>query len=180
MTQKLLFLPLIFAASVAMASDTHDHDHEHDHDDHAEHAEHDDHSDHLAEVDGIRILHAWTTPPVDGAVRIYLDIENEGDVDITLVGAEVHGAGDAVVAGLDFKTDGMPAIEIGAFPVPAGTELKLVPTGPFLLLDGMDPAPVAGASFDMHLVLEPVGEVEVHVDVEAEGTTEHPHAGHNH
>ena len=159
---KYLALLLSVAATSAAASDV------------------DSHDDHLAEADGVRILHAWTTPPVDGEVRIYLDIENEGDVDITLVGAEVHGGKDAVVAGLDFKRQGMPSIEIGEFPIPAGTDLRLSPTGPFLLIDGLDPVPVAGASFDMHLKLEPLGEVEVHVDVEAEGTMEHPHAGHNH
>ena len=153
-----LALLLVLAATGAVAADNQD--------------------DHLSELGDVRVLHAWTTPPENGEVRIYLDIENNGDVGIRLIGAQVQGAGKAVVAGLDFRTEGMPSVEIGAFPVPAGSALQLAPMGPFLLIKGLDP--VVGTSFDIDLEFDPLGQLEVHVDVEAEGTKEHPHAGHNH
>ncbi len=136
--------------------------------------------DHLAESGGVRILHAWTTPETDdGAYRIYLEIENVSGGEITLLGGGTEDGGTAELVGLNFAEGGSTE-PLGAFPIPAESELALEPDALFLSLTGLATVLSEGDELDMHLDLEPIGAIEIHVDVEATGTTRHPHAGHNH
>ena len=65
------------------------------------------------------------------------------------------------------------------FTIP-GTEMELVPTGLYLALDGLTEPLHQGESFEMHVEIEPLGEIESVVEVEAANAKQHSHAGHAH
>ncbi|MDF0599252.1 copper chaperone PCu(A)C [Psychromarinibacter sp. C21-152] len=141
------------------------------------HDNHDDQDDHLAEADGVRILHAWAVPE-DGAVRIYMEIENTGDRTLTLTGGETHDGAALALMATELQAEG-GAVPLGEFPIKAGTEIDLDPGGLYLVLNPASDL-AEGDRFAAHVDLEPLGEVEIEVDVLAPGTRQHPHAGHRH
>ena len=154
---------LLLAASPAIASDGHGKD-----------------GEHLAEAEGVRILHAWTTVTKGDTTRVYLEIQNTGDADLTIVGAGTDIGSSVTLVGLNYSSSGAPPEPLGEFPVPAGSGLDLTPDGLFLLIEGLEETLGEDEGFRLQLELDPVGEIEIHVDVEPEGTKQHPHAGHNH
>ena len=164
--------------------DDHDHDNhadddheDHDHEDHAE-AE-DEFSDHVTRVDGVEILHAWAQATESSVARVFMEITNEGETDLTLVGGDTEIGGPVTVMAMDYS-DGAKAVDIGSFPLKAGAEIDLTPDGLFLEIADLDMHLDEGASFEMHVELDPMGEIEVVVEVEAEDARTHSHAGHNH
>jgi copper(I)-binding protein len=185
MRTALLALPLLIALP-AFAGDDHGHD-DHAHDDHAheEHAhdDHDDHwaekSDHLSEVDGLRILHAWTNATEGDHARVYMDIENTGTQVVTLKGGDAEIAGEVHLMAMDIANPGTFA-ELEEMPIPAKSEFMLAPNMVFLELHEIATHLHKGEAFDMHVMIEPFGEIEIHVEVEAEDANQHSHAGHNH
>ena len=154
---------ILLAASAAWAAD-----------------EHGDDEDHLAEAEGVRVLHAWIEETRGPEARVYLEIENTGSEELILKGGDTGIAGAVTLVGLDFNSGGSTPVPLGELPIPAGNELELTPDGVFLLITDLAKPLAEGEEFEMHIELEPVGEIEIHVDVEAEGTLQHPHAGHNH
>ncbi|MEL6168002.1 MAG: copper chaperone PCu(A)C [Pseudomonadota bacterium] len=140
----------------------------------------DDHDDHLSEADGVRIIHAWTNATSEGEARVFLEIENTGTSDIMLTGGDTEIADTVTVMGTTFSSKGTGATEIGTFPIPAGSEMALTPDGLFLMLSGLETTLAEGEEFEMHVELDPLGEIEIHVDVEAADATQHSHAGHAH
>ena len=57
-------------------------------DDHAEGEDHaDEDADHLAELEGLRLLHAWTNATDGDTAQVYVTIENMGDAEVYLTGA---------------------------------------------------------------------------------------------
>lgn len=161
---RITALALLLSAGVALAGE-------------GDHAADD---DHVSEAGEVRVLHAWTTASSNGEARVYLRIENNGADEVTFAGADAGSAGAVTLVGLNYAGGGAEPEPLGAFPIPAGTELDLAPDGLFLLVSGLEKPLAAGDHFDMHIELEPVGEVEIHVEVHPAGTTEHPHAGHSH
>lgn len=156
-----LLLPL-----QAMAEDDHDH----------EHASEENFDAHLSEHDGLRVLHPWAVTETDG-LRIYLEIENQRSEEIVLKGGESHdGAALAVVATRPGTSE---SDVIGEIPIAAGADMEFAPGELYLLLS---PAPdvAPGDMIDAHLELDPVGELDIEIEVFPSGTRQHPHAGHNH
>ncbi len=187
---RLLVIALLFCPVAAFASDEHDHD-KHTHEDHAESEEHHDHdehahddhgdddSDHVTRVDGLEILHAWAQATDDHHGRVFMEIANESDVDLILLGGDTEIGGDVVVKAMSYS-GGAKAVEIGTFPIKAGTEVDLTPDGLFLEIADLEMHLEEGTSFEMHIDVDPIGEVEIVVEVEAEDASNHSHAGHNH
>ncbi|MEL7344051.1 MAG: copper chaperone PCu(A)C [Pseudomonadota bacterium] len=137
-------------------------------------------SDHLATKGGIEILHAWTNATSGDHARVYMEISSEAEGDVVLIGGESAMAADVHMIGLTYGADGAIEREIEQFPIKAGSEIDLTPDGLFLELHGLTQALAEGDDFELHLFFEPIGEIEVHVEVEAAGAVEHSHAGHNH
>ncbi len=185
-------LPLILAllAAPAFGQDDHGHDHdhehehehEHEHDEHAEGAHHDGHDDddaHLSEVDGVRILHAWTPATRRGPAPIYFEFENERDEPVFVTGGATDHGDAATVMGVSLTAGGAP-VTLGEMEVQAGDDVDFDAQGVFLMLSEIDDPLEEGQSFPLDITIEPVGTVEVQVDVLAEDATRHPHAGHVH
>lgn len=136
--------------------------------------------DHLSEKDGVRVLHAWANATDGEDAFLYLEIENEGDVEVTLVGAATDMAEDVHLIAIPPSGDAADMQEIESLPIPAGAEMELAPGGVAFELHGLTQALVEGEEFDAIFSLDPIGELEVHVEIEASDATQHSHAGHNH
>lgn len=172
-------LPLLAQAQVGEAPlDDADHAAE----DHAKgeaHAEDED-EDHLAEVEGLRILHAWTHAGSDPTAEIYMEFEHTGEEPVTLesVGAEIAEIGTIVASPIS-ALGGVPETLDGLLLQP-GIETALEPGGLYVLLSGVETPREEGDEFEVTLTFERIGEIEVHVEVEAADATQHGHAGHTH
>lgn len=191
---RFLMILVCTAPMAVWATDDDHHDHG-DHDDHAEdHAEHDDHehhdheghaeaedefSDHVTRVDGIEILHAWAQATEGTTGRVFMEIANESAQSVTILGGDTDIGRAVTLMAMDYS-DGAKAVDIGSFPLKAGAEIDLTPDGLFLEIADLAMHLDQGASFKMHIDLDPVGEIEVIVEVEAENASNHSHAGHNH
>lgn len=137
-------------------------------------------SDHKAEVDGVVILHAWSQATSGPDAKVFMEIENEGDAPITLTGGEADEiAGSVKIMGASIRAGGEPE-PLPAMAIEPGSHLELEPEGVYLHLEGLSRKLSEGDEFEMHVLLEPVGEVEIHVEVEAHDASQHSHAGHNH
>jgi copper(I)-binding protein len=139
----------------------------------------DDHSDHLSELDGLRILHAWTNASEEDHAMVYLEIENTTETELTLLGGEADIAKEVHLMAVDIS-DPSKVLEVEDMPIPAKSAFNLEPGGVFLELHEVSQPRVKGEDFEMHLLIEPLGEVEIHVEIEAADATTHSHAGHNH
>ncbi|WP_308917263.1 copper chaperone PCu(A)C [Jannaschia sp. LMIT008] len=138
----------------------------------------DGHDDHLAELDGLRAVHAWTRATDATETLIFVEIQNEGEVAVTLEGAHADGL-DATLVGFRLQ-DGSPVYEpVDAVPVAPGRELHLEPDGLAIRLTGLSTPLAEGEEMEMELVTS-LGEIEIHVEVEAADAIAHSHAGHNH
>lgn len=189
--QRALIIFMLFAAA-GLAQADHAHDGDEPHHDHADHAEGEDHphdddhhhedefADHKVELDGVTILHAWTQATEGDSARVFMEIENTGDVAVALHGAEAHGMADSItLMASPIKADAAPET-IGEIDIAPGVEMELVPTGLYLALEGLTEPLHQGDSFEMHVEIAPLGEIEVVVEVEAANAKQHSHAGHAH
>ena len=156
--RALLTLPLIFVSSFALAED----------------------SKHLSAKDGVEVLHAWVPATSHDHGRIYMEIANEGAADVVLVKASSDIADEIVLVALDYTADGAKEKALGAFPIKANAEIDLTPDGLFLEVDGLNKPLNEGDEFEIRLVFDPIGALDVHVEVEAADATQHSHAGHSH
>lgn len=188
MQRTLSIFTLIAAASFAYADhhghsgkahhheEAHGHDHAHGDHDHQS----DEFADHKAELGGVAIIHAWAQATDGDSARVFMEIENSGDAPVSLHGAEAHGMAETVtLMASPIKADAAPEA-IGEIEIAPGTEMELVPTGLYLALDGLTEPLQQGDSFEMHVEIEPVGEIEIVVEVEAANAKQHSHAGHAH
>lgn len=130
--------------------------------------------DHLAELEGLRALHAWTRATDAAETLVFVEIENEGEETVILEGAR----GGTLVG---FRlVDGEEVYEpVPSVPVSPGRSLHLEPGGLALRMTGLDRPLEKGAEMDLEL-LTSLGTMDVHVEVEATDATTHSHAGHNH
>lgn len=182
--RAVLILALALLTMPAFADDD-DHNHddheehaEHDHDDHDEHAHDDDDSDHLSELDGIRILHGWTTATEEDHAHVYVEIENNRDTAVSLTGAETNLTDQTMFVGAPLNPNDDP-VTIPQIDIAAGSEFDLSPETVYIELEELSAPLSEGDEFDIVLVFGEE-EVELHVEVLEAGATQHPHAGHNH
>lgn len=161
----LLSSALLFSACAAVAGGGHDHDGD---------------AHHKIELQGITVLHPWARASEDGNTEVFLELSNGSDTKITLTGAHLHDGGQkALVTGAPIKAGGAPVV-LGSVPIAAGSEFDLDPEGVYLSLTGLEGHLHKGDTFELVLELEPLGEMEIIVEVEAHDATQHSHAGHSH
>ncbi|MEO1238160.1 MAG: copper chaperone PCu(A)C [Pseudomonadota bacterium] len=171
-------LTLIFCLWLPAAAIAGEDGHEtHDHQDHA--TKRDDHADHVTRIDGLEILHAWAQATEGDEARIFMEIANEGDTDLTITGGATEIGGTVTLMAINYSDGGTP-VDIGSFPLKAGEEIDLTPGGLFFSVADLAQHLDQGMSFDMHLIVDPIGEVDIVVEVEAADAATHSHAGHNH
>ncbi|MEM8980182.1 MAG: hypothetical protein AAGD04_11910 [Pseudomonadota bacterium] len=136
--------------------------------------------DHLSEVDGLRILHAWTRAHQIGTADVYLEVENQSNRDAKLTGGDVHeGDGEVVILAQPTQANSSP-VPLPDFIFPMGSDFIFDEDGVFLRVSGVEDELEEGDELEIHLAFDGFGELVVHVEVESEDAKNHSHAGHNH
>lgn len=171
---------LMLLAPAAVAQDHDDRDdhneeqHEHEHDDH----DHED-SDHVAELNGVRAIHAWTRATSGRTALVFVELENGTAGTVTLLGGEAGNAEMVTLVGFQL-VDGEPTyVPLSEMPVGAEREVVLAPNGLALELAGLTGPLVEGEHFEMEIEFD-IGHLPVVVEIESASATQHSHAGHNH
>jgi len=173
----LLFAPPVFAHGEDAHSDHSDAPHHEDA--HGHEAATDDHGDHLAERDGFRVVHGWTNAGSGDRALVFMEFQNTGTDTVTVTGAEAEIAGSATLVGFRLL-DGAPTYEhLPSVPLSAGRKMQLAPNGLAIELHGLEKPLHEGDHFDLELHTS-IGQIDVHVDVEAADAMQHSHAGHAH
>ena len=137
--------------------------------------------DHVSEIGEIRLLHGWAREPEghEDTAQVYFEIEHNGSTPATLVGAATEVAQSAEVMAASTKAGGEP-IALGAFPLTPGQDFDLGPETVFIQLNGLSDHLHEGDEIEMTVMIEPFGEVELHVEIMEHDAKNHAHAGHNH
>lgn len=161
-----LFVTLFGLFAFAAVADNHDHAHH-------------DHGDHKAALGAVTLLHAWAAESQGADALVYVEIDNAGDVPVTLLGAETDIAADVKLVGFQSKDGGTSYVALPKVSIAAGAEMTLEPGGVAFRMTQMSRHLHEGDEFEIHIVFD-TGEVEVMVQIEAPGATQHSHAGHNH
>lgn len=144
---------------------------------HHDHAEEEAH--HLAEIEGVRALHAWTRATGEGTALVFVTIENKGEAEVKLEGAESAAAKTAELVGFQLK-DGEPTyVSLPFVSVKPGRKLALQPKGLAIRLGGLEQPLNKGDELEVEFEFD-TGHLEMHVQVEAADATQHSHAGHQH
>ena len=146
----------------------------HDHDDHGDHGE-----QHVFELSGLEVLHPWAPATHEAEVFVFMELTNEGDAPIEIIGAEADIAAKAELVAFVIRGGEQTTIALPPVPVAPGRELELAPDLMAIHLTGLTDELHKGDHLDLHLVTS-VGEIEIEVAVEAEGAHQHSHAGHAH
>ena len=151
------------------------HDHDSDHDDH----DHDE-SGHVSELHGMRSVHAWVRASHKGDdALVFLSLENESDKAILFEGGECEHARSVELVGFTLQDGKDVYVPLAHMPIEAGQKVVLAPKSLALRLNKIDDDFHKGDEVEMHLIFD-VGEMHVHVNVEAENAMNHSHAGHIH
>ena len=149
----------------------------HSHEDHGdeEHAD----TEHKATLGDVTLIHAWAAETEGSEVFVYVEIENQGDAPVTLLGAEAEIAGSVELVGFQ-SNDGIASYAtLPMLPIAAGAEMVLAPNAVAFRMTDVTGHLHKGDAFEIHVVFD-AGEVAMMAQVEAEGATQHSHAGHNH
>ena len=137
------------------------------------------HDDHVSTIGDVRLLHGWTRATRDDTALVFVEIENAGQVPVTLTGGSASFAETDSLVGFA-NVDGEPTYQnLAALPIAPGTEMVLSPQGVALQLAGLSDDLIEGESFEMTLSFAEA-EVVLTVEVEAADALQHSHAGHAH
>ncbi|WP_404403528.1 copper chaperone PCu(A)C [Pelagibacterium halotolerans] len=143
------------------------------------HTAHEEDDDHVSEGHGVRAVHAWTHATRDHHALVFVEIENNSNTEVTLVGGEAGNANSAALVGFAL-VDGEPDfVELPGMPIPAGGEVVLAPNGLAIKLDGLSGDLHEDESFEMELAFD-FGHLDIVVAVETADASQHSHAGHQH
>ncbi|MEF2073964.1 copper chaperone PCu(A)C [Consotaella aegiceratis] len=145
-------------------------------------AEDDHHDDdhHVSELDGVRVIHAWTRATSARTTEVFFDVQNRSDADVALTGGESGIAEMVSLVGFTMSGEGEGTYEtLPSVPIKAGGTMKLAPNGLALQLGGLKQALRQGDEIEIEVIFD-IGHMDVHVEVEAADATQHSHAGHNH
>jgi copper(I)-binding protein len=117
-----------------------------------------------ATVGDITVTGAWVREPAEGQTLSagYGTITNNGDADVTLVGASVPFEATVEIHETTTDADGtMMMQEVpGGFVVPAGGSFTLEPGGPHIMLIDIDPADITG-TIELTMIFDDGTEVTV-------------------
>ncbi|MFD1508124.1 copper chaperone PCu(A)C [Lacimonas salitolerans] len=173
-------------AETAEAHDeAHGHDDDHGHgDDDDDHDHDDDHADegddaHAFEGAGVKVVHPWMNATSGREALIFFELENTGAESVSLSGAEVPFAEEAMLVGFALEGGEGTYQALPFVPVQPGRSLDLAPEGLAILASGLTRSFEEGTTASITL-LTSAGEIALTVAVESKNARQHSHAGHNH
>ena len=171
---------LMFAPGAAWSDEAehgeHREDARHEGDAHGEHADDD---GHVSEAYGLRALHPWTRATSDPTAFVFVELENTGGEEITLLGAEADVAESTDIVGMRLADGDRMYEKIARMPIAAGTEMHLEPDGLAIRLNGLQRALRKDDTVEVELKTS-AGAIDLHVLVEDATARQHRHAGHQH
>ncbi|MHA7776552.1 copper chaperone PCu(A)C [Roseibium sp. M-1] len=178
----LLLTLLLTHAGPSLAAETHpssgdgqDHSAHHD----AQSEEGHDHGDHEGSAEGVHAVHAWIQATSGGTALVFVDIDNNSDQAVKLLGGHTDAARSVELVGFVLK-DGEPGYDaLPPVPIQPGKELLLTPNGLALRLNGLKRTFQQGEDFEIEIEFD-FGHFDMQVQVEAADATRHSHAGHQH
>lgn len=137
--------------------------------------------DHVAKIGEVRLLHGWARAPEEGrdTVQVFFEIEHNGATPATLVSVDSEISQSANVMAASTKAGGT-AVDLGAFPLTPGEDFDLGPETVFIQLNGVSAHLHEGDEIEVTVLIEPFGEVDLHVEIMDHDANNHAHAGHNH
>ncbi|WP_417207856.1 copper chaperone PCu(A)C [Antarctobacter sp.] len=134
---------------------------------------------HVFEIGGLEILHPWTNATDHDHALVFMELHNEGDAPIEIIGARLDSGLEGQLVGFRMKDGEMGFDPLPPIPVAPGTHLDLTPDGLAIRFDGFTEALEEGHHWEVVLVTS-VGVLEIDVSVEDEDARTHGHAGHAH
>lgn len=119
---------------------------------------------HEYKIGKLKIEHPWLRTPQEGesTAPLYLRLENNGDTPDKLIGAKSEKIGGATIH-IDQKFITVPR----GIVVPPHASVMLQPGGPFITLEGIKKMNPVGWGFELKLIFEKAGEVNIDAAVEA-------------
>ena len=136
-------------------------------------------AEHVSELDGVRIIHAWTRATTGAEALVFFEIENRSGKPVSLTGGESDLGSSVTLVGVQFKDGVAEPVELPSVPVKDGGDLHLEPEGLALRIGGLTQPLAEGDVIEVEVEFD-IGHVDVDVEVEAEDATGHSHAGHSH
>lgn len=124
----------------------------------------------------LTISDAWSreTPPGVSKGVAYMNISNNGETPVTMIGAETTKAGDVTLH--RSKVDGdlvtMEYVE-GGLTIPAGETVSLEPRGYHLMLEDLDRGLVRNESVAMTVFFEEAEAVSIKLQIKSMGEMDH-------
>lgn len=124
----------------------------------------------------LSISDAWSreTPPGVSKGVAYMNITNNGDTPVTLIGAETTKAGDVTLHRSKMNGDvvTMEFVE-GGLTIPAGETVALEPRGYHLMLEELDRGLVRNESVAMTVFFDGADAVAIKLQIKPAGAMDH-------
>lgn len=175
---RAVFFYLLLLVAPALGSDHEQGENHGHHEDHHDGHEHED-DHHVAEAGGVRAVHAWTNATQASTILVFVDIENNSEEAVTLIGAQADIAASAQLVALENVAGELRYTAIPQLPIPANSKIVLAPNGLAVQLAGLSQGLEQDGRFVLTLVFEET-ELPVIVEVESASATQHSHVGHSH
>lgn len=120
-----------------------------------------------SKIGDLTISHIWSraTPPTAKSGVAYMQIENKGGTDDTLVSVSSPAAGNTMVHETTMEGGVMKMSHVMALKVPAGKTVELKPSGLHVMLMGLKAPLKATTSFKLTLTFEKAGKITIDVPV---------------
>jgi len=114
----------------------------------------------------IQVEGAWARPmPAGGNSAVYLVLENRGELQDRLVGAETPAAASVEIHESRMEGELMTMREVGEASLPGGGRVELAPGGMHLMLLGLTRALAAGDTLSLNLRFQETGSLALRVPV---------------
>ncbi len=135
--------------------------------------------EHVFAIGGLEILHPWTNATDLGHALLFMELHNEGDAPVEIIGARIDGGPEGRLVGFRLRDGEMIFDPLPPVPVAPGKALLLSPDGLAIRFDGLSERLKEGHHWEV-IVLTSAGELDVEVAIEPEDARMHGHAGHAH
>jgi copper(I)-binding protein len=135
--------------------------------------------DHVYAIGGLEVLHPWA-PAIDrGSALLFMELHNEGDAPVNLIGARLPDGPMGQLVGFSMKAGQMGYDPLPPIPVAPGKHLDLTPDGLAILFEGLTAPLIDGQHWEVVLQTS-AGDLKMEVAVEPKGSRQHGHVGHSH
>lgn len=131
-----------------------------------------------ADSDHLHAGHGWLAATTKPQARVFINLENEGDAPVTIVGFS-SDLGEARLVGPAIKAGAGPQ-EIPEFQLTSGGALKMEPDGLHIYLSGLTSPMIKGEEIEIVAHFKSREDLILHAEIEDEDAESHSHAGHNH